>query len=149
MGWLAAKRSGTAFFKWLLPRADRWMLKLTKGRRTFTNHAVPTLILTTTGRKSGEPRVQPLCYLRDGDSLVVVGSNWGQEHHPAWTSNLLAKPEAKVVIDGTESTVHASLVGDADFEPLYARFVAMSSNYGSYQGWAGDRKIRMFRLSET
>ncbi len=146
MGWFASKRAGTAFFKWLMPKADRLMLRLTKGRRTFSNHAIPTLVLTTTGRKSGEPRVQPLCYLRDGNAFVVVGSNWGQEHHPAWTSNLLTEPQAKVSLDGAESDVEAKLVPDDEFEALYAKFVAMSANYGSYQGWAGGRKIRMFRL---
>lgn len=147
MGWFSAKRSGTVFLRWLLPKADRIMLRLSKGRRTFSNHAIPTLVLTTTGRKSGEPRVQPLCYVRDGNAFVVVGSNWGQEHHPAWTSNLLAEPSAKVMIDGKEAGVEASLVPDGEWERLYAKFVAMSPNYGSYQGWAGDRAIRMFRLT--
>lgn len=149
MSWFASKRAGTVFFKWFLPRADRWMLRLTRGRRTFSNHAIPTLVLTTVGRKSGEPRVQPLCYLRDGDAFVVVGSNWGQDHHPAWTSNLLAQPSAKVMIDGEESKVEAKLVPDEEWGPLYRRFEEMSANYSSYKGWTGDRPIRMFRLTPT
>lgn len=149
MGWFAGTRWGSVFLRALLPRADRMMLKLTNGRRNFTSHAVPTLILTTIGRKSGEPRAQPLCYLRDGGDLVVVGSNWGQEHHPAWTSNLLAKPQAKILLDGEEVDVQASLVPDHEWEGLYARFEAMSSNYRSYKSRTGGRPIRIFRLTPT
>lgn len=147
MASLAASRRGASLFRWLLPRADRLALRLTRGRRVFTNHAVPTLILTTTGRKSGEPRLQPLCYVRDGDDLIVVGSNWGQEHHPAWTSNLLATPRATVKLEGKELPVEANIVADEEWENLYRRFEAMSRNYSSYRRWVPNRRIRMFRLT--
>src|SRR5260370_40676997 len=52
------------------------------------------LLLTTTGRKSGRPRTTPLCFLPDGDSLVVVASNGGMDWRPAWSLNLLAQPRA-------------------------------------------------------
>ncbi|MDQ4108630.1 MAG: nitroreductase family deazaflavin-dependent oxidoreductase [Actinomycetota bacterium] len=147
MASLAASRRGASLFRWLLPRADRLALRLTRGRRVFTNHAVPTLILTSIGRKSGEPRLQPLCYVRDGNDLIVVGSNWGQEHHPAWTANLLATPRATVTIGGDELPVEAELVPDDEWESLYGRFEAMSRNYAAYRQWTGGRRIRMFRLT--
>jgi len=58
----------------------------------------PVLMLTTTGRRSGAPRTTPLLYAQDGEDLVIVGSNWGQQHHPAWSANLLAHPEAEVQV---------------------------------------------------
>ncbi|HVF52786.1 MAG TPA: nitroreductase/quinone reductase family protein [Actinomycetota bacterium] len=143
----AATRAGAAMFKLLLPALDRLTFKVTKGRRVFTNHAVPTLILTTTGRKTGQPRAQPLCYLKDGADLVVVGSNWGQEHHPSWTANLLAHPRASIVVEGQTSQVEARPVEEEEWETLYRRFEQMSQNYRSYRGWARERKIRMFRLT--
>src|SRR4051812_48841240 len=66
-----------------------------------------TLLLTTTGRKSGEARSTPVLYLQDGDRLVVVASNFGREHHPAWSANLLADPRATVRIRDRERSVVA------------------------------------------
>ncbi|GAB3872288.1 hypothetical protein GCM10027610_137470 [Dactylosporangium cerinum] len=77
-------------------RLDRWLQRRSKGRIVPINAAgVNTLLLTTTGRRSGQPRSQPLLFVRDGGDFIVIGSNWGQAHHPAWTSNLLADPAAR------------------------------------------------------
>lgn len=149
MGRIASTRTGAKVFRVVLPFMDRVMMRLTKGRRLFTNHAVPTLILTTTGRKSGEPRRQPLCYIEDAGDFVVVGSNWGQEHHPAWTANLLADSHGTVTVEAIESPVTARLVSEEEWAALYPRFESMSANYRSYKGWASDRKIRMFRLTRS
>src|SRR3954471_6164039 len=72
---------------------DRWLQRRTRGRLTIIGPVVlPGLLLTTTGKRSGLPRTQPLLYVRDDEGWVVVGSNWGQTAHPAWTTNLLAAP---------------------------------------------------------
>ena len=74
-------------------RLDRWLQRRSKGRIVPINAAgVNTLLLTTTGRRSGQPRSQPLLFVRDGDDFVVIGSNWGQAHHPAWTSQSDRRP---------------------------------------------------------
>ena len=59
---------------------------------------LPTLLLTTTGRKSGQPRSLPLLYGEAGDSWVVIGSKAGMPTHPAWYLNLQAKPECDLKI---------------------------------------------------
>jgi deazaflavin-dependent oxidoreductase (nitroreductase family) len=58
---------------------------------------MPVLLLTTTGRKSGQPRTTPLTYIPDGDDIVVVASKGGAPQHPAWFLNLSAHPEVDVV----------------------------------------------------
>ncbi|MCB0945391.1 MAG: nitroreductase family deazaflavin-dependent oxidoreductase, partial [Mycobacterium sp.] len=73
-------------------------------------------LLTTTGRKSGLQRTSALSYLRDGDRLLVLGSNFGQRHHPGWSSNLIAEPEATVALGGTEIPVTATLLTGAERE---------------------------------
>ncbi|WP_433567095.1 nitroreductase/quinone reductase family protein [Nocardia sp. CA-151230] len=62
---------------------------------------ISPVLLNTIGCKSGQRRTSPLVYLRDGDRLVVLGSNFGQDHHPVWTSNLLAQSEATVTMART------------------------------------------------
>lgn len=106
---------------------------------------MPELLLTTTGRKSGQPRLSALSYLRDGDSLLVLGSNFGQQHHPAWTLNLLANPEATVAINGTEIPVTAALVTGPERDAGLARFLA----YPMYQAYRTrtDRELRLFALT--
>src|SRR5262245_64916153 len=52
----------------------------------------PVLLLTTTGRRSGEPRTAPVVYLADGENVVVIGSNAGHSRTPAWSLNLKAHP---------------------------------------------------------
>ena len=59
---------------------------------------MPALLLTTTGRKSGQQRTTPLTYLRDGEHMVLVASNGGNPSHPAWFLNLQANPEAEVQV---------------------------------------------------
>src|SRR5712672_3198902 len=62
---------------------DRFVLQRTKGRYTALGPiGMPMLVLTTTGRRTGRPRQQPLVFLRRGDQLIVVGTNFGQDQHP-------------------------------------------------------------------
>ena len=82
--------------KRVAPRVDRFLLKVTGGRgATIGRKGLPTLFLTTVGRKTGKERITPLLYVRDGDRIIVAGSNWGQTHHPAWALNLKASPRAR------------------------------------------------------
>ena len=89
---------------------DRAIQKATGGRWSLVGKASsPSCCSTTTGRKTGQPRDVPLLYARDGEAYVVVASNWGQDHHPAWSRNLLAEPKAAVTVDGRAVDVVAEL----------------------------------------
>src|SRR6187200_1585279 len=73
----------------VVPPVDRFLSRITGGRLVLSQALVPSLVLTTTGRRSGQPRAAPLACLPDDDgSFLVVGSNFGRQHHPAWTFNL-------------------------------------------------------------
>jgi deazaflavin-dependent oxidoreductase (nitroreductase family) len=132
--------------RWLVP-VDRWLLRHTTGRWSVAGrHGLPSLLLTTTGRRSGQPRTQPLLYATDGDAFVVVGSNWGQQHHPAWSANLLAGPDATVTIDGTEIPVRGVHATGAERDRLWGIMQAVWPAYRTYQQRADGRDLRVFRL---
>jgi deazaflavin-dependent oxidoreductase (nitroreductase family) len=124
--------------------ADRFVARLTRGRVIALGIA-PSLTITTIGRKSGRPRTQPLLYARDGDGFAVVGSNWGQSAHPAWSSNLLAHPQAVVRLAGRSIPVDAELVSGAERDRLWALLIRVWPAYTEYAKRA-NRELRIFRL---
>lgn len=129
---------------------DRWVQRRTKGRITIVGiSALPSLLLTTTGRKTGRPRTIPLLYAPDGDSFVVTASNWGQTNHPAWSGNLLADPAAVVAVHGREIPVRAKLAEGAERERVWALVTGVWPAYETYVDRAGDRTIRVFVLTPT
>jgi deazaflavin-dependent oxidoreductase (nitroreductase family) len=132
----------------LLTPLDRRIYQLTGGRwSVIGRHELPSLLITTTGRRSGQPRTQPLLYARDGDSYIVIGSNWGQEHHPAWSSNLLAQPAARITLGRREIDVRAALITGADRDRLWEQLKRIWPGYAGYAERARNREIRIFRLT--
>ncbi|GAA3342393.1 nitroreductase family deazaflavin-dependent oxidoreductase [Amorphoplanes nipponensis] len=132
----------------LLTPLDRRLYRLTGGRwSVIGRHELPSLLLTTTGRKSGLPRTQPLLYATDGDDYVVVGSNWGQAHHPAWSANLLAQPAARVTLGDREIDVRATLLTGAERDRMWQGLQRIWPGYDAYAARAEHREIRLFRLS--
>lgn len=142
----AATKPGSWMIRKLMPW-DRKLLLRTRGRKTLLGPiGAPTLVLETIGRKSGQPRLSPLLYARDGDSVIVVGSNFGQEHHPAWTGNLIAHPRANVISGGTEVSVVAELLTGEEAEAGWQKMVGVTAVYAAYKTRT-DRQIRVFRLT--
>ncbi|MEE6261048.1 nitroreductase family deazaflavin-dependent oxidoreductase [Plantactinospora sonchi] len=129
----------------LVVPADRLVARLTRGR-VIALGMVPSLLLTTTGRRSGQPRSTPLLAVPDGDGYVVVGSNWGRSEHPAWTLNLLAHPAATVTVGGREIPVQGRLAEGAERDRLWRLLVAEWPAYQTYVNRAGGRELRVFRL---
>ncbi|MFV2073875.1 MAG: nitroreductase/quinone reductase family protein, partial [Thermoanaerobaculales bacterium] len=78
----------------------------------------PVLLLTTTGRKSGRRRTTPLVYLEDGDNMVLVASNGGNQRHPVWWLNLERNPEAEVRVRNEKSRVTAEKAEGEERERL-------------------------------
>lgn len=142
----AATKPGSWTIRKLMP-LDRRLMVRSRGRRTILGPVgAPTMLLETVGRKSGKARVSPLLFARDGDSIIVVGSNFGQEHHPAWSGNLLAHPDAVAVVRGQRIPVRADLLAGEEAEAAYRRMVEVTAVYPSYRGRT-DREIRVFRLT--
>jgi deazaflavin-dependent oxidoreductase (nitroreductase family) len=132
--------------KRVAPAGDKLFHKLTGGRWTPSSTQVPSLMLTTTGAKSGEPRTVPLACLPDGDGFFLVGSNFGQQHHPAWSGNLLKTPEATVVFRRRTIPVTARLLDDEEKAEVWPRLTEMWPSYDAYVDRSG-RNIRVFHLT--
>ncbi|MDF2704703.1 MAG: cell entry protein [Nonomuraea muscovyensis] len=93
----------------------------------------PLVLLTTTGARSGKPTTTPVMYLEDGDRIVVIASNAGADHHPAWYHNLRANPEATAEV-GTETFgVKAEFVDGEERDRLYARMVEQAAGFAEYE----------------
>ena len=131
------------------PFLDKVISKATGGRFTMTSLIVPTLVLTTTGAKSGQPRTTPLACMPDGDGVFyVVGSNFGTEKHPAWTANLIKTPKATVVHAGNTVQVDAQLLTDEEKAEVWPRLTKVWPTYDHYITKT-DRNLRVFRLTRT
>jgi deazaflavin-dependent oxidoreductase (nitroreductase family) len=102
--------------------------------------AVPVCLLTTTGRKSGQPRTVPLCFMPDGADVVLVASQGGLPSNPQWYANLRADPAVQIEIGRRRSAYRARVAGSDERARLWPRLVEMYADYASYQAWT-DREI--------
>lgn len=144
LAWLASKRWGRALAVRVYTPLDKLVYRATRGRRGLSPPG-SVLLLTTTGRKSGQPRQVPVLYLRDGQDLWVMGSSYGRPRHPAWSSNLLADPDAVVRIRGRERRVRARLASDEERRALWPRLLELYPAWEAYATWT-DRSFRVFCL---
>lgn len=130
----------------VVPPLDRALHRLTGGWVILSRALVPSLLLTTTGRVSGLLRKAPLaCVPDEAGGWWVAGSNFGQEHHPAWTGNLIAEPAATVSYGRHTTDVRATLLDDDAKAEVWARLVAVWPAYDDYVRSSG-RNIRVFHL---
>jgi deazaflavin-dependent oxidoreductase (nitroreductase family) len=119
--------------------------RLTRGRVGGKVGKGPVLLLTTTGRKSGEPRTAPVLYLADADSFVVINTNAGNAKVPAWSLNLRANPEAEVEVKGRRTKVRARLAEGEERADLWRRHCEQYSGWDYYESKL-DREIGVFVL---
>ncbi len=103
--------------------------------------SVPALLLTTTGRKSGEKYIFPLFYGETGDSVFVVASKGGAPEHPGWYRNILANPEVEVQVGTKKFTARARTATGEERTALWAKGLEFWPPYADYQVKAGDREI--------
>jgi deazaflavin-dependent oxidoreductase (nitroreductase family) len=119
------------------------------GRIGHRMLGTPTLLLRTTGRRSGTRRTNALVYARDVDDYVVVASKGGDDHAPAWLLNLAAEPNVEVQVGRERRPATARVVdhGDPDFERLWR--LVNENNSGRYDGYQArtERRIPVVVLS--
>ena len=129
----AQERLGSVVIR-LMSSANVWLYRLTGGwvGGRFLGGA-PVLLLTTLGRRSGEPRTAPLLYLEDGRDLVVVASKGGMSQHPLWYRNLEVHPEVEVELGAERRHMTARTADRDERARLWPRLVAMYTNYDAYQ----------------
>jgi deazaflavin-dependent oxidoreductase (nitroreductase family) len=127
--------------------ADRWLHRVFGGQVSLVRIAgLPSLRLTSTGRKSGLPRSNNLLYFPDGDELVLTGSNWGKPNNPSWTYNLRAHPDVTVAIRGRDIPVHAHEVKGEEYDELWGRLLGFWPGYEMERTAAG-RDLPLFVLT--
>jgi len=146
------------FFIRHLSKANVALFKASNGRlgRTWhLNNERPSLkgpeicLLTTTGRKSGEPRIAPLLFLRDGDDIVVVASQGGMPKNPPWYLNLVADPAVRIQVRSNERSYVARTAELDEKERLWPLLVDMYSDFTTYAERAGDREIPVIICSPS
>jgi len=145
----ASSAFGAKLFAPTMHHLDRMTLRLTGGRHTMVSlvSGLPIITLTTTGAKSGQPRAVPLVATPDGANLIVIASNWGQAHYPAWYHNLRAHPEAQVTQDGQTRPYRARELDGKDRARAWDRAVRLYPGYAAYATRTKGRPIPVFRLS--
>lgn len=116
---------------WQQEHARRYIA--TGGQDGHIWEGVTTLLLTTTGRRSGESRTTPLIYGRDGDRYLVVASRGGAPQHPAWYENLAAHPEVHVQVMADRFTARARAATPAEKPALWKTMAAIWPPYDEYQ----------------
>lgn len=121
------------------------------GRVDSAGFGSHLILLHTIGARSGNARVNPAMSLRDGDAWLVVGSAMGAAEDPAWVVNLRAHAdiEIEVATDGGVQTVPVTAVelDGEEYEPAFARFVARSQAFATYQRRATERRLPVIRLT--
>lgn len=105
----------------------------TDGEVGYLWRGVPTLILTTTGRRSGRQRSTPLIFAEDGDAYVIVASKGGAPRHPAWYLNLVDHPKVEVQVKGDRFEALARTAGPGERERLWRLMAGIWPDYDVYQ----------------
>ena len=112
----------------------------TRGERGYHWRGATALLLTTRGRRSGEPRTTPLIYRDDDDRFVIVASKGGAPEHPGWYENLLADRDATIQVRAEEIPVRVRDAEGDERERLWRRMVEVWPDYEAYQRRT-DRRI--------
>ena len=107
----------------------RIIYQLSRGKIFSRSVGCPVILLTTTGRKSGEPRTAPIFGFQVEQSIVAIPSNAGKKHYPAWYFNLRANPQAQVQVGRETRQMKAREASEEERERLWPR---LASQYGGY-----------------
>jgi deazaflavin-dependent oxidoreductase (nitroreductase family) len=121
-------------------KAHMWDAKAAGG-----SGQLPTLLLTTTGRKSGEPRALPLIYGKAGDSYIIIASKGGMPTHPIWYLNLEAKPECELMVGAKAVSARARVVTGQERARIWSQMAKIYPPYLDYQK-ATEREIPVIVL---
>jgi deazaflavin-dependent oxidoreductase (nitroreductase family) len=147
---VGASRPGAWAFARILPPIDRMVDRISHGRHSAPAllAGLPVLMVTTTGRHSGQPRTTPLIALPVGDDLALLGTNFGGPSTPAWVLNLEADPRATVTFrDRVVDAVARPATAD-EREAVWAAGTDVYPGYAEYRSRVRDREVRIFVLEE-
>ena len=145
----ASTRAGAWLFARTAHRLDLPLIRLSKGRYSLTSimSGLPVVTLTAIGARSGRPRTLPLVGIPDGEKVVLIASNFGRPHHPAWYHNLRANPEARLTGHRRTGTYIAREATGAERERYWGQAVDLYPGYTVYQARAGGGAIPVMVLT--
>ncbi|MFC9250964.1 nitroreductase family deazaflavin-dependent oxidoreductase [Amycolatopsis thailandensis] len=147
---LAPKPWFITFMRKFMVPADRFLLNRTRGRFSLGGTTgAGTLLLTTTGRRSGKARSTPLFFMPHGESFAVAASNFGRRNHPDWSANLLVFPEASVTIGNRIVPVTARLLHGAEHDAIWSLYTGAGPAYQNYLDASGRGSFRIFALEKN
>jgi len=109
------------------------LYRVSNGRFGGKVRGAPVLLLTTTGRKTGQPRTWPVAYLADGADLIIIASAGGQPRHPAWYLNLRATPQVTVQVGARTQPMVARVTAGDERAQLWARVVRAYPAFAGYE----------------
>jgi deazaflavin-dependent oxidoreductase (nitroreductase family) len=144
----ASTRPGAWFFSKTLAPMDRILTRISKGRLTVPTvmAGLPVLVLTSTGRKSGQLRRTHLIAVPYLDTLALLGTNFGQPATPTWVLNLEAEPRASVSHQGQTCEVVARPATSEERSRILAGSTNFYGGYAKYQQRITGRTLRIFVL---
>ena len=148
---VVASKPGAWLFSKFMHAVDKPLFRISKGRVTLPSllAGLPVVMLTTTGRKSGEPRTMPLLAIPLGEDLAIIGSNFGQEHTPGWVYNLEADPSATIAYREAAIDVTARRADSVEADSVFADAAQVYPGYSNYRERADHREIRVFVLESA
>ncbi len=127
---------------------NAFLIRVTNGRIGSRLGTQTILLLYTTGRKSGEPRIIPIAYFRFEENYLLVGSNWGKEKHADWYLNLLKESHGMIRVDGKRISVNAHDAQGDEYDRLWKFVAQRHAQYLNYQKMT-TRRIPIMVLQPT
>jgi deazaflavin-dependent oxidoreductase (nitroreductase family) len=146
---LAALRPISWALSYQLPRLDRWMMRRSNGKRSLTTllTGLPTVILTTTGARSGLTRNTYVVAIPYHGNFVLIASYLGRPHHPDWYYNLVAHPQAQITfLDGQTVSCLARQASGVEREAGWQLAVRLYPGFEAYRRRAKGRQIPVLVL---
>ena len=145
---LASTPATARLFAAVLHHIDQPILRRSGGRRSFTAAltGMPVVEVTTTGARTGLARTHPLVGVPSGNGLVLVASNFGQQHDPAWYHNLKAHPRCTIGYRGQRQEMTARETEGPERELLWQRCLEVYPTFTKYAQWASHRHIPVLLL---
>ena len=146
---IASTPAGAWFYARTIHLFDRTVRRLFGERASLTKlfAGVEPVWLTTLGAKSGLARTVPVLGIEEGEKIILIASNWGQGHHPAWYRNVRAHPEATVSVRGREAVYVAREAQEAEREEYWEKAVVYYPGYAAYRRRVRGRQIPVILLT--
>ena len=121
------------------------LYRISRGRLFGRVGGAPVLLITTTGRRSGEQRTAPVVYLTEGERIVLIGSNAGNKRAPAWSLNLKTNPDCDVQMRSGRRAMRARVAEGEERAELWRAMNEQYAGFDDYQKRT-DREIAVFVL---